>query len=72
MYSRIEPNSTSGVGRVLARQLAREMTRDELRLIAGGQASAGPSVSAVSSTQPNLQCGSDEDPGTDDFIIGHN
>ena len=36
MFSRIEPNSTTGGGRLLARQLARELTKDELRLIAGG------------------------------------
>ena len=68
MFSRIEPNSTSGVGRLLARQLAREMTEDEVRLIAGGTECAG--YTGVAGTSTGNHCGGDMD-NDGDCVIGH-
>ena len=56
MFSRIEPNSTTGGGRVLARQLARELTRKELLLVGGG-GTYTCSHTANSSTQPPMSGG---------------
>ena len=60
MFSRIEPNSTTGGGRVLARQLARELTKDELRLVAGGRCARS------SSSWSSSLSGEGDDGGADD------
>jgi hypothetical protein len=76
MFSSIEPNRSSGGGRLLARQLARELTKDELRLIAGGRPSAGGppvvvspgynSSSDLTCTQSPCPTQGDTDGGGDD------
>jgi hypothetical protein len=66
MFSRIEPNSTTGgVGRLLARQLARELTKDELRLIAGGLPAGGHCARSSTSWSSSLS-GEGDDGGGDD------
>jgi hypothetical protein len=74
MFSRIEPNGTIGSGRLLARQLARELSKDELRLVGGGRGRAGGPVpspgyntsSDLSSTQSPCPTQGDVDGGADD------
>ena len=50
MFNRIELNSTSVDGRLLARQLARELTKDEFHLIAGGRGGGGATATAAGSS----------------------
>jgi hypothetical protein len=75
MFSPIERNSTSIGGRLLARQLARELTNDELPLIAGGVKGGSPAPSkgwephtssSLTSTQSPCPSQGDEDGGADD------
>jgi hypothetical protein len=60
MFDRIKPNTMSDGTRLLARQLARELTKEELHLVSGGRRANSSSAWSCSGS------GDGDDGGADD------